>query len=182
MSNTVEIKNQADEKALVEKAKGGDEHAFMELVRMHKDTIFRLALRILNDRDEAEDAAQEAFIKAYRSIGSFRSEALFRTWLYRITINVVRNIKKARRKVVPLEEEIVHKDNPLVLIQSREEQRELEGFIAQLPFRQRTAVVLRIQQGLGFKDVAESMGCTKGGARSHYFQGIQNLRRYLKKQ
>jgi len=171
-----------DEKDLVEKAKVGDEHAFMELVRIHKDTIFRLALRILNDRDEAEDAAQEAFIKAYQSIGSFRSEALFRTWLYRITINVVRNIRKARRKMVPLEDVIAHKDDPLVLIQSREEQKELEGVIAQLPFRQKTAVVLRIQQGLSFKDVAVSMGCTTGGARSHYFQGIQNLRRYLKKQ
>jgi RNA polymerase sigma-70 factor (ECF subfamily) len=157
-----------DEGFLVRAAKPGDLDAFGELMRRHEQPTYRLALRMLGSESEAEDAAQDAFLKAWRALPKFQGHSSFSTWLYRITTNRCLNILAARRPTDPLDETRAgdRRQDPAERVQQREELDALKVSIGKLPAEQRAARVLREFEGLSNDEVAEvlqiSLAAVKG--------------------
>lgn len=169
------------EQTLIEKAKAGDEEAYLKIVEDYKDRIFRLALGIIKNRQEAEDITQEVFIRVFKSIGNFKSRSLLKTWIFRIAVNVSRNFLKKKKVTLSLDAIELEDNNPSPL-EGLEYREKLEGFmqaIGRLPFKQQTVTILRVQQDLDFKEIARIMKCTVGGARAHYFQALKKLRKLM---
>jgi RNA polymerase sigma-70 factor (ECF subfamily) len=158
----------ADEGFLVRAAKRGDLEAFGELMRRHEQPTYRLALRMLGSASEAEDAAQDAFLKAWRALPKFQGTSSFGTWLYRITTNRCLNILAARRPIDPLDEtragDLRH--DPADRVEQREELDALTASIGRLPAEQRAALVLREFEGLSYDEIGEvlqiSLAAVKG--------------------
>ena len=159
----------ADEGFLVRAARRGDLDAFGELMRRHEQPTYRIALRMLGSAAEAEDAAQDAFIKAWRSLPRFRGTSSFGTWLYRITTNRCLNIIAARRPIDPLDDARAggdRRDDPAARAEQNEELSALTASIGRLPPEQRAALVLREFEGLSYDEVGEvleiSLAAVKG--------------------
>ena len=166
---------------LVRQARAGDESAQDELVDRHHAVVYRTVLGILGDADDAADATQETFMRAFRALGRFRGEARFRTWLLTIAANAARGMhrKRERRREKPLEEApdvpASGRDGSDAASETEEVER-VRRLLAKLPEKQRLAVQLRTQEGLSFKEVAEIIGSSEGAARVNYFHGIRRLR------
>lgn len=169
------------EQTLIEKAKAGDEEAYLKIVEDYKDRIFRLALGIIKNRQEAEDITQEVFIRVFKSIGNFKSRSLLKTWIFRIAVNVSRNFLKKKKVTLSLDAIELEDNNPSPLegLEYREKLEEFMQAIGRLPFKQQTVTILRVQQDLDFKEIARIMKCTVGGARAHYFQALKKLRKLM---
>jgi RNA polymerase sigma-70 factor (ECF subfamily) len=151
-----------DEAVLIQQARQGDRAAFGQLVRLHRDAVYRFAARWLADPDQALDVAQDVFVRAFNGLSNYRGDSRFRTWLFSITLNTARSV--ARRQ----------KRRGEVRIDTGAE------FIASLtPEKQRGAVTLRVFEGLSFKEIGEIIGCSEGSARVNYHHGIQKLREAL---
>ncbi len=175
--------------ALVRAAAGGDEDAFAALVRRHQRRVFNLARALTGNDDEAEDLAQEAFIRAYRGLARFRGESAFTTWLYRITVNVFRS-RRARRSLwsrmwstdsdtphaVPVDE------SPAADVESSLVRRDLiDKALARIPDDLRIAVTLRDVEGLEYREIAGVLGIPIGTVMSRIFRGRQRLRAALER-
>jgi RNA polymerase sigma-70 factor (ECF subfamily) len=171
------------DKLLVERVQRGDRRAFDLLVLRYQQKIVKLVMRYLHDPVEAQDVAQEAFIRAYRALPSFRGESAFFTWLYRIAINTAKNYVAAlhRRPVdyeldakTPAELDAnVHlrtEESPEGLALRDELQTAIERAIAELPVELRTAIMLREIDGLSYEDIAQAMDCPVGTVRSRIFR------------
>lgn len=169
---------------LVRRARGGDEAALDALVRRHADAVFRIALSVSGDRDAAQDVAQDAFLKAFRALGSFRGDASFRTWLLTIAANTARGVmrRQGRRRetdldaITPLASQERSPDEAAEL--STEAARARRA-LAQLPEKQRLSVQLRVDEGLSFREIGDVIGSTEGAARVNYFHGIRRLRELM---
>jgi RNA polymerase sigma-70 factor (ECF subfamily) len=181
---------ETEEAALIERSQGGDLDAFNALVLAYQGQVYNLCLRMLGSPQAAEDAAQEAFIAAYRAVPRFRG-GRFRAWLLRIAANACYDELRRRRSrpQVPLEApadderpraELPASDEPL---EQRAERLELarclqEG-LASLPPDQRLAVILRDVQGLAYEEVAEATGASLGTVKSRISRGRAALRDFL---
>ena len=181
---------ETEEAVLVERSQGGDLDAFNALVLAYQGQVYNLCLRMLGFPQAAEDAAQEAFIAAYRAVPRFRG-GRFRAWLLRIAANACYDELRRRRSrpQVPLEApadderpraELPASDEPL---EQRAERLELarclqEG-LASLPPDQRLAVILRDVQGLAYEEVAEATGASLGTVKSRISRGRAALRDFL---
>ncbi|MDZ7371544.1 MAG: sigma-70 family RNA polymerase sigma factor, partial [candidate division KSB1 bacterium] len=152
---------------LVQAAKNGNYAGFDALVRKYQDKIFGLCLHFLNDRNDADDAAQEVFIKAYRNLSRFKVKSQFSTWLYRIAINHCLNQLRARRrrKMLTLFSRLKATEKLYLLEtagsedpQMRMEQSDIEQKVAKaierLPDDQRTALILHRYEGLSYQEIA----------------------------
>jgi RNA polymerase sigma-70 factor, ECF subfamily len=173
------------ESLLVERARAGDPAAREQLVARYVDDVFRLTHRILGDRELAQDATQDAFLNALRSLDRFRGHASFRTWLLRIAVNAARTIgrRQVRRREVALaaaEREVSLGPDPATRAEHSAEARRVEAALQRLPERQRLTVSLRIQQGLSYAEIAYALDSTEGAARVNYHLGIKRLRGLLK--
>jgi len=164
---------------LVRLFQAGDEGAFDRLVGIHRRDIYRLAYRLLGNHADADDMAQEAFLRIYRSLGRFRGEASFRTWSTRIVLNLVtdRRREQASHRAHSLEE-LRPAEHPF-------EAGKQEGFIyeevlrravGRLPKRQRETLILRIFQEMKFHEIAVVMGCTVGTAKANFFHALRGLK------
>ncbi len=169
------------EQGLIERAKAGEEEAYLKIVGNYKDQVFRLALGIIKNRQEAEDITQEVFIRVFKSIKNFKYRSLLKTWIFRIAVNVSKNfLKKKKETFYPEYIEIKDSNSsPPEILEYREELERFTEAIGGLPLKQQTVTILRAQQGLGFKEIARIMKCTVGGARSHYFQALKNLKKSI---
>ena len=167
----------AGESALIERCQQGDSLAFDRLVEQHGQWVYNLACRMVGDRDEAYDIAQEAFVRAFRGIRSFRRGSSFSTWLYRVTTNAcLDEIKRRRHRPAPasalLNDETPPSDPPDPapgaedLIQSRERQEVVRRAIASLPLHQRLPLVLYDLQGCSYEQVAAITGANVGTVKS----------------
>jgi RNA polymerase sigma-70 factor (ECF subfamily) len=173
-----------DERTLVAKARAGDEGAFRALVRAHQRSVFGLAYRILQNREDAEDAAQEAFIRVYRSLEQYDPERPFRSWLLRITHNLcVDTLRRRRLRLVSLDEPIrgeageiewdpadTTTPDPLEALVAGEEKELIEKAIARLGPTLRSAIVLRHVQGLRYEEIAEILGVPLGTVKVRIFR------------
>lgn len=180
-----------NEQELISGLKRGDEAAFRRLVEVHGDALYRLALGILQDPEDAEDALQEVFIRVHRSIGSFRGDSRLSTWLYRIAVH--KSLEKVRsRKIrlglrrwlpswMPVEGERsagvwMH---PGIRTEDREKARALMEAIEALPERQRIAFTLIQVQGMAYEEVCSIMGLGLKAVESLVSRAKVNLRKRL---
>ncbi len=176
---------------LVQRAREGELAAFNSLVLRHQDAAYGLALRFLSSREAAEDATQEAFIRAYRAIGSFRGER-FRSWLFSIVANACRDElrRRRRRPQRSLDEARDQADRadldptdpdptPEAQALSGELREALERSLMQLPEDWRLVVVLSDVQGLSYEEIAESAGVPLGTVKSRLSRARARLREIL---
>jgi len=180
----------ADVQQLIVKAQEGNHDAFRVLVERHMKQAYNLAYGFLSDHDDAEDVAQESFVRAYQSLKSFRIESEFGTWLYRIVHNVALNRLRQRKTKV---ERHVNLEHPLAEsavreTQSSEEkdmQAHIERALHELPTLQRSVVILRHLEGLSTRQVSGILGCTEGTVKTHLHRGLKKMKRllaYIKKE
>jgi RNA polymerase sigma-70 factor (ECF subfamily) len=169
---------------LVERAQRGDKRAFELLVMKYQRKLGRLLSRFVRDAAEVEDVTQEAFIKAYRALPSFRGESAFYTWLYRIGINTAKNYLVALGRRAPTttgfdNEEAEGFEDAEQLRDSSTPESELEGkeiaatvnrAMDALPADLRTAITLREIEGLSYEEIASVMNCPVGTVRSRIFR------------
>lgn len=169
------------EKGLIERAKAGEEEAYLKIVENYKDRVFRLALGIIRNRQEAEDITQEVFIRVFRSIKDFKYRSLLKTWIFRIAVNVSKNYLKKKKETFSPEYIEIEDSNssPSEILERREKLERFMEAIGKLPLKQQTVTILRAQQDLDFKEIARIMKCTVGGARAHYFQALKNLKKSI---
>lgn len=148
-----------DDSVLVRAAQNGDVDAFEELVRRYQASIYRVALRMLGSRADAQDAAQETFVRAWRALPRFRHDSTISTWLYRIVTRRALDKIAARRTTGTLDEvELEAGPDPAHTAERRERFRAVGKAIANLPPDQRAALVLREFEGLSYQEVANVLG------------------------
>ncbi len=171
---------------LVQRAREGDRAAFRVLVERHQRASFALAIGMLRHEADARDALQEAFLKAFRNLGSFHGDAAFSTWLYRIVSNAC--IDRRRRRKITVEADDVTigavDSSPTLAVMPRNPHRELErtrlgeriqAALAKLPDYHRDTVVLREVEGLSYAEIAEATGVSIGTVMSRLFHARQKL-------
>ena len=169
---------------LVARAQAGDLPAFEELVKKYQREIYGLACRMVSDPEEAKDLAQQAFLQAFVHIRSFRQDAQFRTWLFRIAINQCYNFLKSRKKFgdpVDCDEVILvgEDDSPEADLVSQDDRRRLYAALEKLPPKQQAVITLKVEQGLSYQEISEVLGGTAGAARVNYCQALKTLKKYI---
>lgn len=178
----------AGDRQLVAEAQQGSHRAFEALVVKYQDRIFRLVQRLISGAENVEDLAQEVFIRAYRSLGDFKGEASFYTWLYKIALNLCRNHYRTKGRR-PAMEEIQEGDgaagfedgelNPEEEVFRREFWERLRRALDALPGEQREAVVLCDLEGMSYEEMADLLGVPIGTIRSRIFRGRRALQELL---
>ena len=175
----------AEEATLVAAAQAGDRTAFEQLVRVHADRLHAVVLRFAADADEAEEVTQEAFLRAWRAIGSFRAESQFFTWLYRIGINEAQ--RRAERKPPtrtvssiedsPVEDAPDWSEAPEFRSQQGQLRRVLEDAIRALPIAYRAPLILRDVEGLTTQQAADVMQLSEAAFKSRLHRARLAVRR-----
>lgn len=169
---------------LVERAQGGDKHAFDLLVSKYQRKLGRLLSRFIRDPAEVEDVSQEAFIKAYRALPSFRGDSAFYTWLYRIGINTAKNYLVSQGRRAPTTTEFDNDEaetfddasqlrdinTPESLLLTKQIGQTINAAMDALPEELRTAIVLREIDGMSYEEIAGIMDCPIGTVRSRIFR------------
>jgi RNA polymerase sigma-70 factor (ECF subfamily) len=181
MSAVLKLVPPEDDRELVERFRAGERRAFDELVRRHQGSIQRLSLRFLRDAEEARDLAQRAFVQAFERLETFRGEASFRTWVYRITVNLaLSQVRKHRPTMAPLEDTAAEAD-PRAEEERAEEKTlaRLRAAVEKLPPKQRLCVELRSFEDLSFREVAEIVGCSEDAAKVNFHHALKRLREMM---
>ena len=175
-----------DDTELIEAFRAGDEDAFGQLVARHRRHVYHVARGVLHRHDQADEAAQDAFVKAYRGLGRFQGQSSFRTWIHRIARNaaldlLAREGTQARvAEEAALEPDLAPRGPRALEDLLRDEQvQELRRAIAKLPDRQRLTLNLRVRQGLKFSEVAEALDCPIGTAKANFHHAVKNLKKIL---
>lgn len=182
------------DQVLVERAQSGDQRAFDLLVTKYQRKLGRLLSRFIRDPAEVEDVSQEAFIKAYRALPSFRGDSAFYTWLYRIGINTAKNYLVAQGRRAPTSTEFDSEEaetfesadqlrdinTPESLLQSKQIGETINAAMDGLPDELRNAIVLREIDGLSYEEIAEAMSCPIGTVRSRIFRAREAVAEKLR--
>jgi len=178
---------------LVERVQKGDKRAFDLLIQKYQHRIVSLVSRYVSDPSEAQDVAQEAFIKAYRAIKRFRGDSAFYTWLYRIAINTAKNWIVAKNRRPPssdidavdaeqygISDRLRETSTPENELLREEIERTVFATIAGLPEDLRTAIMLREMDGMSYEEIATTMECPIGTVRSRIFRAREAIDEKLK--
>jgi RNA polymerase sigma-70 factor (ECF subfamily) len=182
------------DRQLVERAQRGDKHAFELLVSKYQRKLSRLLSRFVKDQAEVEDVAQEAFIKAYRALPSFRGDSAFYTWLYRIGINTAKNYLVALGRRAPTvtefdaqeaeefdgSEQLRDMNTPESLLMTKQIASTVNDAMDQLPEELRAAIQLREIEGLSYEEIAAAMDCPIGTVRSRIFRAREAIAERLR--
>ena len=176
------ISNKEVDLSLVRRAKKGDYRAFDLLVLKYQSRVIATAFKFVKEKQLAEDIAQEAFIKSYKSIDSFREESSFYTWVYRITVNTAKNylVSSKRRDEIMISDlsqddsfypEKLDVDSPQEILKASELRDLIFETLSSLGEETRTALSLREFDGLSYEQIAEVVQCPVGTVRSRIFRG-----------
>ncbi|WP_215548681.1 RNA polymerase sigma factor SigM [Amycolatopsis sp. CA-230715] len=160
----------------------GDQHAFSEIVRRHRDRMWAVALRTLRDPEEAADALQDAFISAFRAAGNFRAESQVTTWLHRIVVNACldRVRRKQARPTVPLPETGFNEPaSPRDSMSDKETKLVIKAALDELPEDQRAPIVLVDVEGYSVAETAKMLGIAEGTVKSRCARGRGKLAKVL---
>jgi len=186
---------QMDESALIRAAQHGDAGAFEELVRLYDQSVLRLALNLLRSPEDANDIYQEAFLRVYKNLHTFRFDCSFHTWLYRIVTNLCldalrkRKVRKEEGTVVETREglldrmDTVEEDradgNPQRRLLSRELHTRIRNVLADLTPRERMVFEMRHYQGMRLRAIGEALGTSEEAAKNCLFRATQKMRAAL---
>jgi RNA polymerase sigma-70 factor (ECF subfamily) len=179
---------------LVKRVQRGDKTAFDLLVRKYQHKVVKLVLRYVRNPAEAEDIAQEAFIKAYRALPQFRGDSAFYTWMYRIAINTAKNSLASRDRSPiaydldlndpeeshSVQTKLQDPDTPEGMALTEEIRQIVNSAIEGLPEELKTAIVLRELDGLSYEEIAEAMECPVGTVRSRIFRAREAIDKRLR--
>lgn len=169
---------------VIERCKNGDERAWGQLVEATYRDVYSLCLRILGDPHDAAEATQDAYLKAWRGLSSFRGDAMFETWLYRVASNSALSKHRSRRRRQSHEagvQDDVLTDLPAsgsveATAGARIEVRALEAALARLPEQHRTAVVLRDVYGMSIEEIASQLGISETAAKVRVHRARKKLK------
>lgn len=175
-----------DDRALVTKAQRGDQRAFSTLVARHQRYVYNLAYRVLQDPDEAQELAQEAFLRAWEGLGGFRGTAKFTTWLYRIVTNLCYNrLPGLRRQLAECAVDSVDEpalpasQDPRAIVEAGERRAALHRQVAELPAKYRLVISLFYLQGLSYREIAQVLDQPIGTVKTHLFRARERLKRQM---
>ena len=182
-----------NEKDLIEKAKSGDIEAFEQLIISCEKKVFNIAYRMIGNYDDANELAQEVFIKAFRSIKNFKGDSLFSTWIYKITANVcLDELRKRKNKnIVSLDQDIELNDgdvkrqisdnapSPDMEVESKEIKTIVNESIQQLPDDYKSVIILRDIQGFSYDEISKIVNCPEGTVKSRLNRARQALKKIL---
>lgn len=183
MSNSMEAQSDL---ALVEEVRNGKRQAFTELMRRYQQRVYWVARRIVGSHAEADDIAQETFIKAYLALGDFRGDASFFTWLYRIAVNLSLNAIRKRQLMSYLREsDIVNRlfpaaEDPAADVEFQETESKLQKAVASLPEKQRAVFVMRYYDEMSYEEIAEVLKTSVGGLKANYFHALKKVQEMMK--
>lgn len=170
-----------DDFSLINRFIDGEEDIFDELVHRHKEKVRNIVYLTLNERDSADDIAQDVFITVYRSLKNFRFESLFTTWLYRITVNQCKDHlrrKTVRRIIIPFKD---NQEDPGYEISPENSNTSeiVRSAISKLPDKMRIPLVLKDIEGFSYQEIAETMQCEIGTVKSRIFRAREGLKKIL---
>jgi len=182
-----------EEKSLLIKAKSGDIEAFEQLVEVYEKKVFNIALRMIGNYDDANDIAQEVFIRVYKSLGGFKEQSAFSTWIYRITTNVCLDElrKRKNKKVVYIDEDVKSDDGeikrqfeateptPEIVAEKNYVRQVVNDAIQKLSEEHRTVIILRDIQGFSYEEIAKITKCPEGTVKSRINRARQALKDIL---
>jgi RNA polymerase sigma-70 factor (ECF subfamily) len=178
--------NQSDELQLIDEFKNGNDQAFNTLVLRYKEKIYWIVRRMIPDHDEADDVTQNVFIKAYQSLGAFKGDSSFYTWIYRIAINLSLNEirRKKIRRTISIDDEIhqvrSHDAQPLELMEQQEQTQRIREAIELLPDKQKKVFLLRYYEELPYEEIAKILKTSVGGLKANYFHAVKKIGVYLR--
>jgi RNA polymerase sigma-70 factor, ECF subfamily len=172
-----------DDRALVDACLAGRREAFDEIVLRHRRAVYRLCYRFVGNHEDATDLAQEAFLRAYRALRSFKGDSAVGTWLHRIAVNLSLNAVagRARRAETRREsaEPVASEPDGLSRAVAAERAARVRAAIGRLPPRQRATLVLRVYQEMPHQEIAELLGSSVGAVKANFFHALNNLKRLL---
>lgn len=182
------------ENRLIKEAKSGSVEAFEELIKQCQKKVFNIAYKMTGNYDDANELAQEAFIRAYKSINKFKGDSLFSTWIYRITTNVCLDElrKRKNQKVISLDEDIKYNDEEVKQQIKDEspgpekilEKKEINGLIREciesLPPDYKTVIILRDIEGFSYEEISKIVNCPEGTVKSRINRARKTLRDIFK--
>jgi len=177
-----------DDKALVRRAQRGDREAFARLVARHQRYVYNLAYRLLRNTHEAEDLAQEVFLRTWRGLDSFRGEAKFTTWLYRIVTNLCYNrLPRLRRQLLEADVDdanssamtLSSNEDPPAAAEAAEQRAFLHRQIAVLPAKYQAVITLFYLQELSYQEIAQVLDLPLGTVKTHLFRARERLKRQM---
>jgi RNA polymerase sigma-70 factor (ECF subfamily) len=172
---------QEAERGAIEACRRGEREAFDRLVLRYQRDVYRLCYRYVNNHEDANDLAQEVFLKAWRGISRFRGESSFSTWLYRIAVNACLNFRALRRPVTQELPEGLSDPaaGAAARVEDEDEARRVRAAVTRLPEKQRATLILKVYHELTHEEVAGILGSTVGTVKANLFHALGNLRRLM---
>jgi RNA polymerase sigma-70 factor, ECF subfamily len=172
------------ERELIEACQRGEREAFRALFEQHKDKVYSVAFRYTGDEALAMEIAQDTFLKLFSSITTFRGEASFHSWLYRLVVNSCLDQRRRRCRLLPFVDNFLDNlrfggESALHQVLREELSEQVRAEIAKLPPEQRIVVVLRYTEALSYEEIAETLGCSKGTVASRLNRAHKILERRL---
>src|SRR3954470_14122482 len=175
-----------DESALVRACLAQRAGAFDLIVERHRRAVYQLCYRFVGNHEDASDLSQDVFLRAYRGLRSFRGQSTLATWLYRIGVNVCLNRVSAKTTLGKLTEPIeerqfvdVHAASPSDQLLRDERAARVRAAIAQLPRKQRAALILRMYHEMSHQEIADALGSSVGAVKANFFHALGNLKKIL---
>jgi RNA polymerase sigma-70 factor, ECF subfamily len=172
----------ADDRTLVRACLGGSREAFDVIVERHQRQVYQLCYRFAGNHEDASDLAQDVFIRAYRGLHSFKGQAAFSTWLYRIAVNVCLNRVGSRAQkwtTLDVDHADVREERADARILRGERAAAVRAAIARLPKKQRAALILRVYHDLPHDQIAAIVGTSVGAVKANFFHALANLKKLL---
>jgi RNA polymerase sigma-70 factor (ECF subfamily) len=171
---------------LIADCRAGSVDAFGQIYARHEQALFRHAFYLLGHREDADDVKQETFLRAYRSLGSFRNDYNIRTWLFKICSNLCCDFlrRRQRRPQIPLESESVARflveeaqhNDPVRIAERSDTVAAVLQVLQGMPVRQRQAITLYLLEGFDYTQIAEIMGCARGSAKMRVLRAMEQYR------
>ncbi len=179
---------------LLARAQSGDVQAFSSLVGLYEEKAIHTACALLGNMEDARDAAQEAFVKAWQHLKSFKGNSQFSTWLVRIVINQCKDMMRKKKNVKfftffsreeekdeadPMDRFESRQPDSRKAVMDREIEQEVRRSLEKLPFQQKTIFALRYLEGMSLEEIAEAMSLSTGAVKAHLWQAGQKMKKYL---
>jgi RNA polymerase sigma-70 factor, ECF subfamily len=174
----ISVNTEKTDLELIEEVRQGQRASFSELVKRHQRGLLRLSMRFMKDLDCAQDVVQEAFIKAYEKLSLFEGRASFKSWLFQIAVNTAKNkLRENRHQFSDIEDVSIGIDATAEKnLVHQAVGRMLQKEVDLLPFKQKTALVLRVYEDMSFAEIAEVMECPYDTAKANYRHALMKLK------